>query len=438
MEGVQELKSLIEAQGTAWKEFKATNDKLIQAKADGKAVGDLETKLGKITKDLDQIEELKGQVDKIEARVNRKGLGDGGEGAGDIEAECKSFNIQRRAQSAHAPSADLNVDEYKQYKSAYWKLFRTGRFESLSDSERKAMIAGDDSNGGYFLPAPTVGRVVQKVFELSPIRQIASVQSISTAAMEGINDNDEASYGWVNETTARTNTNTPTLGKWRIEAFEMYSNPKVSQTLLDDAAVDVEAWLAAKVANKFARVEGSAFINGTGINQPKGFAIYTLAATGDATRAWGTLEKVKTGANGDFASGATGPDVLFSLIQAFKTAYLNNAKWVTTREVISKVRKLKEATTNAYMWQPGLAKGTPDSLLGYPIVMAQDVPVLATGSASLWFGDWSEGYQIVDRMGMRTIRDNLTDKPNVQFYTTRRVGGGVLNFEAIKAITFEA
>jgi len=218
----------------------------------------------------------------------------------------------------------------------------------------------------------------------------------------------------------------------------MYANPKTSQTLLDDSAVDVEAWLAAKVANKFARVEGAAFINGNGVNQPRGFASgYTLVATGDSTRTWGQIEKVKSGTNGGFGSGATAPDCLFSLIQAFKTAYLNNARWVTTREVIAAIRKLKEATTNAYIWQPGLQKGTPDSLLGYPIVMAQDIPALATGSASLWFGDWSEAYQIVDRQGMRTIRDNLTDKPNVQFYTTKRVGGGVVNYEAIKAITFE-
>ena len=205
--------------------------------------------------------------------------------------------------------------------------------------------------------------------------------------------------------------------------------------LLDDAAVDIEAWLAAKVANKFGRVEGSAFINGNGVTQPRGFATYTNVATADATRAWGQLEMIKTGVSSDFAATLPG-DILFSLIQAMKTAYLANAQWCTTREVIAKIRKFKEATTNAYMWQPGLAKGTPDTLLGYPITMAQDVPALAASSMSMWFGDFAEAYQIVDRMGMRTIRDNLTDKPNVQFYTTKRTGGGVVNFEALKGIQF--
>jgi predicted phage gp36 major capsid-like protein len=145
---------------------------------------------------------------------------------------------------------------------------------------------------------------------------------------------------------------------------------------------------------------------------------------------------VKTTANGDFA--ASNPaDKLFDLIQAFKTVYLQNARWVTTREVIAKVRKFKESTTNAYMWQPGLAQGTPDTLLGYPIVIAQDVPALATGSLSMWLGDWMEAYQIVDRFGIRTLRDPFTDKPYVHFYSTRRVGGGVVNFEALKAISFE-
>jgi HK97 family phage major capsid protein len=437
MDDIASIKTMIDAQGTAWEEFKKTNDDRLAKLAKGESVADIEAKLEKIGKDLDTLAEVRAEVDKLALKANRPTAGDSDEG--DIRSEAKSFNINRRAMLQNAPSRDLTTEEYQNYKSAFVTWARKGSLDRLSDNERKAMSAGDDANGGYMLPTPTVGRVVQKIFELSPIRQIASVQAISTQALEGLNDNDEASYGWVGEVAARPTTNTPTLGKYRIEAFEMYANPKTSQTLLDDAAVDVEAWLAAKVANKFARVEGSAFINGTGINQPRGFASgYTLVATGDATRTWGQIEKVKTGANGDFAAGATGPDVLFSLIQAFKSAYLNNARWVTTREVISKVRKLKEATTNAYMWQPGLAKGTPDSLLGYSIVMAQDIPALATGSASLWFGDWSEAYQIVDRMGMRTIRDNLTDKPNVQFYTTKRVGGGVLNFEAIKAITFES
>jgi HK97 family phage major capsid protein len=435
---LSEIKGLIEAQGTAFDEYKKTNDAIIKAKAEGKAVGDLEAKLARIGEALDKQGELKAQLEAMEntlVAMKRAGLG-GAKDELDVETETKVFNAIRRSYAESKSITDVTGEEYTAYKGAFFNYVRRGKLEALSDGERKAMLAGDDSNGGYLLPPSTVGRVVKKLFELSPIRQIASVQGISTQSMEGLYDNDESSYGWVQETGTRTTTTTPTLGKWRIEAFEMYADPKATQTLLDDAAVDVEGWLAAKVADKFARVEGAAFINGTGVGQPRGFASYTLTATGDSTRTWGQIEKVKTTANGDFA--ASNPaDKLFDLIQAFKTAYLQNAKWVTTREVMAKVRKFKESTTNAYMWQPGLAAGTPDTLLGYPIVIAQDVPALTTGSASMWLGDWMEAYQIVDRAGIRTLRDPYTDKPYVHFYSTKRVGGGVLNFEAVKAITFE-
>jgi HK97 family phage major capsid protein len=435
-----EIKSLIDKQGEAWEEYKRTNDALIKAKAEGKSVTDLEAKLVKIAADLDLLSDAKSRIDALEAtlvKMQRAGLGGNNGGDFDPAVEAKAFNAIRRSYSEGKSIVDVTVEEYEQYKGAFFTYVRKGKLEALTDTERKAMLAGDDSNGGYLLPPSTIGRVVKKIFELSPIRQIASVQGISTAALEGLYDNDESSYGWVAETGARTTTTTPTLGKYRIEAFEMYADPKATQTLLDDAAVDVEGWLADKVADKFARVEGAAFINGTGVGQPRGFATYTLAATGDSSRTWGQIEKVKSGASADFA--ASNPaDKLFDLIQAFKTAYLQNAQWVTTREVIAKVRKFKEATTNAYMWQPGLAKGTPDTLLGYPIVIAQDMPALGAASASMALGDWKEAYQIVDRQGVRTLRDPYTDKPYVHFYSTKRVGGGVLNFEAVKFITFEA
>lgn len=434
-----EVKTTLDNLGTAWEQYKRTNDELVKAKAEGKAVADLEAKLLKIGTDIDRLSELKTKFDALEqvlVKMQRAGLGGGSGGDMDAESETKSFNAIRRSYSEGKQIADLSTEEYGQYKSAFFSYVRKGKIEALSDVEKKAMLAGDDSNGGYLLPPSTIGRVVKKLFEMSPIRQIAAVQAISTQALEGMYDNDESSYGWVAETGTRTTTTTPTLGKYRIEAFEMYADPKATQTLLDDAAVDVEAWLADKVADKMGRVEASAFINGTGVGQPRGFATYTLAATGDATRTWGQIEKVKTGASADFAS-SNPADKVFDLIQAFKTAYLQNAQWVTTREVIGKVRKFKESTTNAYMWQPGLAKGTPDTLLGYPIVIAQDVPALASGSASMWLGDWKEAYQIVDRQGIRTLRDPYTDKPYVHFYSTKRVGGGVLNYEALKTLTFE-
>jgi HK97 family phage major capsid protein len=194
--------------------------------------------------------------------------------------------------------------------------------------------------------------------------------------------------------------------------------------------------LAGKQADKFARVEAAAFISGDGVGKPRGFTTYTTAATGDGSRTWGQLEHVKSGANGAFA--ASNPaDVLFDLEGAFKSAYLANASWVTRRSVVTAVRKFKGSDNN-YLWQPGLQAGKPASLIGYPITMAEDMPTLATGSLSMALGDFREGYQIVDRQGIRTLRDPYTNKPYVVFYSTKRVGGAVLNFEAIKFIQFAA
>jgi HK97 family phage major capsid protein len=431
-----EIKTLIDKQGEAWEAYKKTNDDLLKAKAEGKAVGDLEAKVARIDEAMTKFSESKKALEDALLKMQREDLAAGEKGKGDFAVECKSFNDMRRANAqAGASVTDLDVEGYKAYAGAFWTLVRKGSIDALADGERKALQAGVDSDGGYLMPTAAVGRVVKRVFDLSPIRQIANVQNISTEALEGINDTDEASYGWAAETAARTETNTPTVGKYRIEAHEMYAAPKATQKLLDDAAVDVEAWLAGKVADKFARVEGGAFITGDGIGKPRGFTSYATAATADLTRAWGTLEHVATGVNGDFAA-ASPADHLFALIGAFKPAFLNNAKWVTTREVLTKVRKFKEATTNAYMWQPGLQAGQPDRLLGYPIVNAQDMPALGNGSLSMALGDFMEGYQIVDRIGIRTLRDPYTAKPYVVFYSTKRVGGGVLNYEAIKFIKF--
>lgn len=435
-EAVLEIKKLVESIGRGFEEYKSTNDAMIKAKADGKIVSDFEAKLAKIEGDLGNWTEAKAQLDEILVKFNRPGQG--GSDRAEFEKELKSFNDARRsARVQGADKGDASAEEYEAYKGAFWEYQRKGNIDWLKDAERKAMSVGTDADGGYLVPAPTQGRIVQRVWDLSPIRQIANVQSISGDALEGVNDLDEAAYGWVGEVGTRSDTNSPQVGKYRIEAFEMYAQPKATQKLLDDAAVDIERWLADKVANKFARAEGAAFVTGTGAGQPRGFATYTTAATGDSTRSWGQIEHVVTGANGAFHT--TQADPLHDLIGAFKPHYLQNAKWVTRREVIAAIRKFKTSTTSEYIWQPGLQAGQPDRLLGYPIVTAQDlVAHTTTGALSMWLGDWMEAYQIVDRLGMRTLRDPYTDKPYVKFYTIKRVGGAVTNFEALKAIKFSA
>ncbi len=437
MSDILEIKKLIEAQGQAWEEHKKTNDELIKAKAEGKAVADLEAKMSKIGDEMDKLAELKSEFDKVLTAMNRPGNDQ--KDRADMEAECKTWNAMLRADfqsKGRSIPAEVSVDAYAQYKSAFFSLIRHGDIERLSADERKAMSAGSDPDGGYLLPAPTVGRMVKKVYEQSTMRQLANVITISTDALEGIVDNDEADAGWVSEMGTRNDTDTPQVGKYRIEAHEMYAQPKVTQKLIDDAATDVEAWLADKVADKFARIEGTAFWTGDGVGKPRGLAAYATAATGDGSRAWGTFEHVITGANGDFHS--TKADPLQDLLGAFKDQYLQNASFAMRREVRTKIRKLKEATSDRYLWEPSLQAGQPDRLLGYPTRIDQYIPAITTGSLSLAFGDFREAYTIVDRIGVRTLRDPYTAKPYIRFYSTKRTGGGAINFEAVKFLKFSA
>jgi len=434
---LKDIVKMIENQGTAWEAHKTTNDLLLKAKAEGKAVSDLEAKMAKIEGDLDKLSEAKDAIDQFMLKAQRPGPST--EVAAAMEVEIKGFNDMVRAEfqsKGKMIPAALDAEGYAQYKSGFFKLAAGITVDGLEPGERKALIAGSDPDGGYLLPHSTVGRTVQKLFEQSTMRQLASVQTISTDKIEGLVDNDEADAGWVSELGTRSDSDTPQVGKWEIQAHEMYAMPKISQKLIDDSANNVENWLAGKVADKFGRVEGTAFTTGTGVGQPRGLFSYTTAATGDDTRAWGLFEHIVTGASADFHT--TKADPLQDMLGAFKDRYLNGAQWLMRREVRTKIRKMKEATSDRYLWEPSLQAGQPDRLLGYGTKIDQYVPAIAANSLSLAFGNFAEAYQIVDRIGMRTLRDPYTAKPYVVFYTTKRTGGGAINYEAVKFLKFSA
>lgn len=440
---------LIEKLGKTFEEFKATHDRELQEiRTKGAVDATTRDKLEKLNKSLDDLTAQKDaaekaakaqaeRMDALEKKVNRPGAPTG-EQAAKLEAERKLFNatLKGHAASLSRPTpADQNLGDIEAYKAAFGTFLRRGD-RTFSADEVKAMSVGSDPDGGYIVQPDMSGRIVTRVFDTSPIRQIANQVTISTDALEGIQDTDEpGTGGWVAENATRATSSTPQLGKWQIPVHELYAMPEATQKLLEDAALDVEGWLGTKVADKFARYENAAFVTGSGVGQPYGFTKYPTAATADGSRAWGTLEIVKTGNSADFAS-SNPADTLFDLIAAFKQPYLNDASWVTRRSVIAKIRKFKEATTNAYMWQPGLQQGQPAQLLGFPIVMAEDMPALASGSLSLALGNFREGYTIVDRLGIIVLRDPYTNKPYVRFYTRKRVGGAVVQFEAIKFVYF--
>lgn len=430
-----ELKGLLEEQGQAFGAFKASVNEELAALKKGQSDVVTTEKLGRINDALDklgdQIKACGTRADDIEAKANRLMLAGG---AGD-EVEVKAA-----AEFARQTQREVTVQDMRGYKAALYGTAGPLRNVRAGEAELKAMSVGSDPDGGYLVTPDTSGRIVSRIYETSPMRQLASVMSIGTDSVEGLNDLGENGFTWVGETTTRSETTTAQLGKWAIPVHEAVSIVSATQKVLEDARLDLEGWLAMKSADRIGRGENAAFVAGNGISKPRGFTDYTTAATADATRTWGTLEHLVTGANGAFRtrSGDTNPvDDLINVIYALKAAYRGNARWMTSRAVLREARKLKDGQGN-FIWQPAATAGQPSSLLGFPVAEAEDMPALATGSLSMAFGDFREGYQIVDRIGLSVLRDPYTAYPYVFFKFRKRVGGGVINFEAIKLLKFSS
>ncbi|TDR88953.1 HK97 family phage major capsid protein [Enterovirga rhinocerotis] len=321
-----------------------------------------------------------------------------------------------------------------EHKSAFDLYVRSGEAAGLKTLEAKALSAGSGPDGGYLVPTAVEKEVLSRLAAISPIRAIASVRVISSGQYKRAFSTAGPATGWVGETAARPQTASPTLAELSFPAMELYAMPAATQTLLDDAIVNIDDWLASEVETAFATQEGAAFVSGDGINKPKGFLAST---TVDETAwAWGSLGFVETGAAGAFA--ATDPaDCLVDLVYALKAGYRQNATFVMNRRTQSAVRKLKDES-GAYLWQPPGAAGQPATLMSFPVVEAEDMPNIATGSLSIAFGDFRRGYLVVDRAGIRILRDPYSAKPYVLFYTTKRVGGGVQDYDAIKLLKFAA
>lgn len=426
----KELAKAVEGVMTGFEAFKEANDQRIkEIEAKGSADPLLEAKLAKIEKDMD---EKQARLDQFELSMKRQNRTVTDQNGNEIDLDAKAAKWANMvARSRGTRVEDFGAKDLDGYKSAFDMFLRKGD-EILGADEKKALSVGSDPDGGYVVHPDMSGAIVGKVFETSPMRAYASIQVISTDALEGLYDLEEAASGWVGETDARSETGTPQLGKWRIPVHELYAKPKATQKILDDAEINLEAWLAMKVSEKFARDEAAAFVSGNGVNKPRGFLTYA-----DGSTLPGTIERINTGANGAFAADPNGGDVLIEALYGLKAQYRANATWFMNRATTTLARKLKDSN-GTYIWAPGIAAGQPASLLGYPIASFEDMPNPATGSLSIAVGDMRAAYQIVDRVGIRTLRDPYSAKPYVEFYTTKRVGGDVVNFEALKLIEFSA
>ena len=370
------------------------------------------------------------ELDDIETAL------DGYAGATKTAIERLNKTVAELEKRANRPPGYLfgSHDPERDASDAQRKAFRDYLTKGILSDEVKALSVGTDPDGGFSVVTELARTITKKIYDLSPIRQIARVEPIRADAFEELIDKDEAAAAWVSETQSRGATNTPQLGKLRVPAFEIYANPQATQSILEDSSLDIENWLADKVAGKFARSEGAAFVTGTGTGQPRGFTTYPTAATADASRPWGTIEHVVTGANGAFA--ASNPsDALLSLVYALRAPYIAGARWVMSRSTAGTIRKFKDGQ-GLYIWQQSLQAGQPDMLLGFPVSYSEDMPSLATNSLSVAFGNFQKGYVIADRVVMTILRDPYSNKPYVGFYTRKRVGGDMANFEAIKLLKF--
>lgn len=309
-----------------------------------------------------------------------------------------------------------------EYTKALATMVRTG-----DDTALKGMSVGSDPDGGYVvIPARSQG-MTQKIFDGSPIRRLARVETITTGdAWEEPVDADDIGAEWVGESEGRPATATPELGMLRVPVHETYALQPVTQRLIDDASIDVGAWVEGKISDKFARQEGTAFTLGDGIAKPRGFLTYPTAITTDATRAWATIQHLMSG-----AATAITADALRDVVWGLRAPYRMGAAWLMNSNTANSIDKLKDGNGN-YIWRDSSAAGVPPSLLGYPVEFSEDVPDIAAGSLAIALANWKRAYVIADKVGIRVLRDPFSSKPKVLIYAYKRVGGGLANSEAIK------
>jgi HK97 family phage major capsid protein len=340
-----------------------------------------------------------------------------------IERSRPQFELQQKSQ--------IPVHE-REHKAAFRAYARSGDSEGLKAIEEKAMSIGSGPDGGYLVPVPAEAEILRRLAMISPIRQIASVRQISTATYKKAFAFSGPAAGWVAEADARPQSANQQIADMSFPAMELYAMPAATQTLLDDAAIDVEQWIAEEIDKVFAEQEGAAFVNGNGVNKPMGILAYPKVLS--SAWSWGKTGYLVTGNAGAFATTAPS-DILFDLIYSVRAGYRQNGRFVMNRKVQSIIRKFR-AATGEYLWTPPASPGAPASLMNFPLTEAEDMPDIAADAFSIAFGDFQRGYLIVDRMGIRVLRDPYSAKPYILFYTTKRVGGGIQDFDAFRLIKF--
>lgn len=391
-----------------------------------KFAAEVETKQNAIESNL---QEISANVDQVATAMNRTGGGwkggaEGGDDAAYQFALAKMANAGQLKVGAKVEPDEKAIAAWAENFGLYMRRDDKGGAHALQEAFQAALQTGSDPDGGYLVPTEVSKRIIEKAYETSPMSEVAYTETIGTKELEIPRDEAEAGAGWVGETDARPETSTPNLGLSKIVAHEMYASPKATQNMLEDAGIDIEGWLSRKVGEKFGRLEATAFLLGDGVNKPRGLLTYPAGTNN------GQVEQVNSGAATDFTY-----DGLINTVFTLKDPYEANASWLINRLGIRNVAKLKDLE-GRYVWDFGNTREKMGraTLLGYPVRRATDVAAPGAGALMAAFGDLKQAYTIVRRLGVTTLRDPYTNKPYVIFYSRARVGGDVVNFEAVKIV----
>ncbi|GAA4026960.1 phage major capsid protein [Sphingomonas rosea] len=347
-----------------------------------------------------------------------------------LRAEVDALKTKLRQSLVAAARPDVSGEAKSAGDETFNAFLRSGDLAF----EGKSADNSSGAAGGFSIPREIDEVIDRALVAISPIRRISNVVKVGSSNYRKLITTGGTPSGWVGTEALRPETATPTFSEVVPATGELYANPAASQHMLDDAQFDVEAWLANEIATEFARAEGYAFIKGSGVNQPLGFLSSPNAITADSARPMGTLQTIGTGVAGAFPA-ANPQDKLVDLVQSLRQPYRQGAVFVMNSATAAMVRKMK-TTDGAFIWQPGMIAGQPSTLLGYPVIEAEDMPDIAASSLSIAFGNFKAGYIITERAETSILRDPYTKKPYVYFYATKRLGGQVVNSEAIKLLKF--
>lgn len=430
---VATIAAAIDKINTAFDEYKKTNDQRIEAIKKGLPTSDFDAKLAKMDEHMNDLTEQKSRLEKMETKLSRPGAFGGGGDKGEAKEETEyknAFLAWSRNPGDH--KTQQRLQERARELQAY-----EGKQAEAQGLEQRATstVVGTNTSGGYALPKVIESTIARLSVDVSPIRAIATVRQTSTTDYHEIFDVNGAAFEWVGEGDTRDQTNTPDMADVAPTFGMASAKPQASEESLTDLFFDVESWLTMSAGEAIGQGEGAAFINGNGTKKPTGIlAGPAPLATADATRAFGTLQYI---ASGQAAAMPTSQDTFFDLIYSLRARYRRNAQWLLAKAQLSTIRKYKDST-GAYLWQPSLVDGQPDKFIGYAVTEAEDMPAVAANAFPIAFGDFREGYLIVDLVGMRITRDEITTPGQVKFYIRKRVGGKLRNTQAIKLLKIAA